>query len=100
MPAKGKVTATLFVLFFLSLYGDIPTVDILKRNVMEVTVNRQNYIVPEDCNVLALITTVLQRPDRGLAIAINENIVPRTQWDTRKLNSGDNIIIIKATQGG
>jgi sulfur carrier protein len=100
MLAKGKVTATLRVLFFLSLYGDIPIVDILKRNVMEVTVNRQNHIVPENCSVQALIANILQQPGRGLAIAINESIVPKTQWETRKLNSGDNIIIIKATQGG
>jgi len=100
MLAKGKVTATLLVLFFLSLYGDIPTVDILKRNVMEVTVNRQKYIVPEDCSVQTLIASVLQQSGRGLAIAINENIVPKTHWETFKLESGDNIIIIKATQGG
>lgn len=67
---------------------------------MEVTVNQQNYIVPDDCNLQTLLADILQRPDRGLAIAINQNIVPKTQWGTLHLNSGDNIIIIKATQGG
>lgn len=67
---------------------------------MEVTVNQQHFNIPENCNVQNLLADVLQRPLQGLAIAVNENIVPKNQWETCKLNSGDNIIIIKATQGG
>lgn len=67
---------------------------------MEVTVNQQLYIVPQNCSVQTLLSDVLQRPERGLAIAINETIVPKTQWDTHTLNAADSIIIIKATQGG
>jgi len=67
---------------------------------MEITVNQQHFTVPDDCNVQALLADVLQRPYQGLAIAVNETIVPKTYWDNRKLNSGDKIIIIKATQGG
>ncbi|XHR97122.1 sulfur carrier protein ThiS [Mucilaginibacter sp. UC70_90] len=55
---------------------------------MEVTVNQQNFIVPDNCNVRALLADVLQHPDRGLAIAINEAIVPKTQWENHKLNRG------------
>ncbi|PTQ96663.1 sulfur carrier protein ThiS [Mucilaginibacter yixingensis] len=67
---------------------------------MEVTVNHQLYIVPQNCSVQTLLSDVLQRPERGLAIAINETIVPKTQWGTHTLCTADNIIIIKATQGG
>nr|WP_249665238.1 sulfur carrier protein ThiS [Mucilaginibacter sp. Bleaf8] len=67
---------------------------------MEVTVNQQNYIVPDDCNVQVLLSDVLHQYAQGLAVAINETIVPKTQWETHSLQSNDNIIIIKATQGG
>lgn len=67
---------------------------------MEVTVNQQNYIVPDDCTVRMLLSNVLQRPLQGLAVAIGEAIVPKSQWESLHLNPGDNIIIIKATQGG
>jgi len=67
---------------------------------MEVTVNQQDFIVPDNCNVQALLADVLQHPHLGLAIAINEAIVPKTQWESCMLNAGDKIIIIKATQGG
>ena len=39
-------------------------------------------------------------PDKGVAIAINNNVVPRDTWSTRILNDGDRILIIRATQGG
>jgi sulfur carrier protein len=100
MLAKGKVIASLRALFFLSLYGDIPIVSFLKRNTMEVTVNQQNYIVPDNCNVQTLLGDVLQQHLQGLAVAIDKIIIPKSQWGTQALKSGDNIIIIKATQGG
>jgi sulfur carrier protein len=37
---------------------------------------------------------------QGLAVAIDKIIIPKSQWETQALQSGDNIIIIKATQGG
>lgn len=36
----------------------------------------------------------------GIAIAVNNNIVSKKDWDTFKLNSNDKITIIKASQGG
>ena len=34
------------------------------------------------------------------AIAINQHIIPRIQWETTYLQDGDKILIIKAVQGG
>ena len=67
---------------------------------MEVTVNHQKFIVPEPCNVQVLLTDVLRQSAQGLAIAINETIVSRNTWETHRLKSGDQIMLIKATQGG
>ena len=67
---------------------------------MEITVNQQIYQINADCNVQHLFSAVLNQPTQGLAIAINQNIVPKTQWESHLLQSDDQIIIIKATQGG
>jgi sulfur carrier protein len=67
---------------------------------MEVTVNQQKHIVRENCTVQVLISDVLRQQMRGIAIAIDKLIVPKSQWDRHNLKSGDDIIIIKATQGG
>lgn len=37
---------------------------------------------------------------RGVAVAINETIVPRGAWDTTDLRSGDHVEIVTAVQGG
>ena len=39
-------------------------------------------------------------PTTGIAIAVNQRMVPRTEWDSYVLNEGDNILIIKAVCGG
>lgn len=37
---------------------------------------------------------------RGMAIAINDSVVPRSQWALRDLAEGDRVLVIQATQGG
>ena len=39
-------------------------------------------------------------PVKGVAIAISNNMVPRTEWNNRLLNEGDDIVILKAFCGG
>ena len=39
-------------------------------------------------------------PEKGVAIAISNNMVPRTEWSNRILNEGDDIVILKAFCGG
>ena len=37
---------------------------------------------------------------RGLAVAVNDAVVPRAEWPTHALQPHDRITIIRATQGG
>lgn len=67
---------------------------------MEITVNQQAYQVTDECSVQQMLTVVLNQPAKGLAVAINQTIIPKTDWESYALNPGDQIIIIKATQGG
>ena len=39
-------------------------------------------------------------PATGIAVAVNNRMIPRTEWDSFDLNDGDNILIIKAVCGG
>lgn len=67
---------------------------------MEVAINQQKHIVPENCTIQVLINDVLHQQLRGIAIAIDNVVVPKSKWDGHYLKSGDQIVIIKATQGG
>ena len=37
---------------------------------------------------------------RGVAVAVNGEVVPKAGWGARRLRSGDSVEIIAATQGG
>lgn len=37
---------------------------------------------------------------KGVAVAINDNVVPRREWPARPLNEGERVLVIQATQGG
>ena len=39
-------------------------------------------------------------PATGIAIAVNNRMVPRSEWDSYTLHEGDSILIIKAVCGG
>ena len=38
--------------------------------------------------------------DSGIAVAVNEEILPRADWHEYQVKENDNILIITATQGG
>lgn len=67
---------------------------------MEVTINNQNYLLKEACSIEQMLTVVLPSGADGIAIAANQTIIPKSDWPSHALNPGDQIIIIKATQGG
>ncbi|MEA5403371.1 sulfur carrier protein ThiS [Arcicella sp. DC2W] len=37
---------------------------------------------------------------RGLAVAINEEVIPRVLWTETLLQNNDRLMLIRATQGG
>lgn len=37
---------------------------------------------------------------RGIAVAVNNQVIPRTAWASTRLKDDDQIIIITAAQGG
>lgn len=39
-------------------------------------------------------------PERGVAVAVANKMVPRTEWENTPLAEGANIVIIKAACGG
>lgn len=46
------------------------------------------------------LATELSLPEKGVAVAVNNKMVTRTQWSDTRLNNGDNVVIIKAVCGG
>ncbi|QIL39373.1 sulfur carrier protein ThiS [Pedobacter sp. HDW13] len=67
---------------------------------MEVTINNQNHFLGEACSIERMLNYLAVSATNGLAIAVNQTIVPKSSWPVHALQPGDQIILIKATQGG
>ena len=67
---------------------------------MEITYNNQVQEIQEETLVSDFVFTQMGDKQNGIAVAINESIVPKTEWAKTYLKSNDNLLIIKATQGG
>lgn len=65
---------------------------------MKITVNSKE--VETTSQTVAELAKELDLPEKGIALAINNGLVPRTDWERKSLTEGDKIIIIKATCGG
>jgi sulfur carrier protein len=65
---------------------------------MHVTVNgeRRETIAPS----LSALLGELEYEGSHFVIAVNYDVVPRTQWPGRTLNDGDEIEIVSMRQGG
>ena len=67
---------------------------------MTIFVNNHTQAIPNDATLFHLVSEHLNNNTNGIAIAVNENVIPKNQWQTYKLNKNDKVLIIKATQGG
>ena len=73
----------------------------LKRTGMiEVSINQKQYSFP-DLGTLADVLPLLEiRQADGVAIALNEVVIPRSEWAKQVLREQDRVFVIRATQGG
>jgi sulfur carrier protein len=65
-----------------------------KLNGKQREVNTENYFLSEllkDENLLA---------SGGIAVAVNQQIIPRADWDKKIIRQDDSVLIIRAAQGG
>ncbi len=49
---------------------------------------------------VAQLVDEMSLPTSGVAVAIDNKMVQRIDWETTPLSEGDNVIIIKASCGG
>ncbi|CAJ1493473.1 sulfur carrier protein ThiS [[Mycobacterium] kokjensenii] len=65
---------------------------------MIINLNEKPVEVAEATTVAALLAS-LGYPDRGIAVAIDHTVLPRSEWDTA-LSDGVRIDVLAAVQGG
>ena len=65
---------------------------------MNVRIN--NNEVETQATTVAELAQEQKLPEKGVAVAISNEMVPRTEWAQRALKEGDDIVILKAFCGG
>jgi sulfur carrier protein len=66
---------------------------------MNLVVNGEGARVADGCTVLALVETRLEST-RGVAVAVNAEVVPKSSWPSHVLVNGDRVEVLTAARGG
>lgn len=65
---------------------------------MKVTVNDEDVEVDDRTTIASLLES-LGFPEKGIAVAVDWSVMPRSQWDTA-LTDGAKVEVVTAVQGG
>ena len=65
-----------------------------------ITVNDAPRPVGAATHVAAIAAELGLAERRGVAVAVNGEVVPRARWSDHPLRAGDRVLVIRATQGG
>ena len=60
----------------------------------------ENPIEVEENATLSQLLQKVNASVEGIAIAINDEIIAKNTWESQAIKNNDNVLIIKATQGG
>ncbi|GAA2805746.1 sulfur carrier protein ThiS [Streptomyces showdoensis] len=66
---------------------------------MNVSVNGEPRELADPLSLDVLVATLTAAPS-GVAAAVNETVVPRSQWAATLLGEGDRVEVLTAVQGG
>ncbi len=67
---------------------------------MNICINGQATDMPQNTSIADVLQHIGQTQTGGIAVAVNDMVVPRGKWSTAQVADGDKILIIKASQGG
>ena len=66
---------------------------------LDFAVNGAPAALPSPATVATLIANLTDTP-KGIAVAVNGEVVPRSAWDATDLHPGDRVEVLTAAQGG
>jgi len=73
----------------------------ITSSVGQIVVNGEPREVPVDVTIDALLSHLGRDPEMpGVAVAVNDTVVRRTDWTMTVVKEGDRVEIITASQGG
>ena len=66
---------------------------------------KMKLIINDEIKTVAVTTitsllTALEQPEKGIAVAVNQAIIPRQNWDDFQLSENDQVTLFQAIAGG
>ena len=103
-PPPRQRDFSLFTLHFSLFTKETATVsaalpaDIKKSTNMKIQIN--NTPKETQATTLSALISEAGLPEKGIAAAIDNKMIPKAEWESTPLHEGANIVIIKAACGG
>lgn len=69
------------------------------NDLITIVINNQSHQVASQSNLTQIINQ-FELPEMGCVLAINNNVVPRSEWANTVLSQGDSISLFQAIAGG
>ena len=66
---------------------------------MQIIVNNKAMEMAEG-STLSALAGALRLPEKGVAVAVNNQMIPREEWSATSLQEGTQVVVIKAACGG
>jgi sulfur carrier protein len=67
---------------------------------MNVFINNKRHVLVHDHSISGMLIDLGHTNSNGIAVAVNNEIIPKQTWVTHVLSEDDHVTIIRATQGG
>ena len=96
MPAKGKSKSS-FCKFYTSAF---PQLFIVFTQHMVIVLNNKQQDIADNCTLAQALQHLQLTSLNGVAIAVNNSIINKKDWETHTLQHNDVLVLIRASQGG
>lgn len=67
---------------------------------MTIYINEKPHETNDSPTIISVLDSLNLKSNNGIAVAINNAIISKQQWETFQLKPNDKVTVIKATQGG
>lgn len=67
---------------------------------MKIKYNNQQIEIDDKLMLSTFVFSQIGEKTNGIAVAVNNSVIPKTNWEVIEIQPNDNILLIKATQGG
>lgn len=67
---------------------------------MEIYLNNEKHTREKEVRLSVFLSDMGIDAEKGIAVAVNDTVIPRSEWTNFLLKNSDRITLIKATAGG